>query len=666
MSRWAAALSTLLAASALGGSGGPASRAASDLDPAWTALSDCPGEPGCHAIVLLDETEWSNESNRSRYSYRRVLKVFTKEGVDRYGNIEVRSEVGGAEIRNLEGRTILPEGRRIDLDQKNVFVKYLRRGKRRIKVKGATFAGLVPGAIIEYSYDTILDPYSFVTEDRWDVQQEIPVLHSRYTLKQGPLTVGWRQAGMPGVKIEHVNPFKNVHRFSSERIPSLPREPHGGPVEALRARQHFFLPELQTRWLDEMVGRVAGNAGAFIDSPPGVAEKVKQLVAADDTPIVKVRKIYDFVQREIGTEDRRAGAEGEAAVKDAANAGDVLARGYGDEFERTLLFLALVKAAGMEHGFLMIASRLSGNLIRELPDETQFDSFAAAVKTGDSWTFYDPATRHCPFGMIAAEKEGGTFNAVLFTPQKGAGRPREGRIQILRTTVYDPWPFSLAAIPFSVAGKNVLLREATISLDAEGAADVEVSEQGTGQVDIERRGVFEGLDEQGRRTALLETVRAALPQAELVSASFADIDSFERPARIRYRLRVPAAASLAGDRLLITPSLFDAGRSNPFIEPARRTPVHFPYAHRSQETIRIELPAGYAPGDVPAPTVLRDPPFVFASSIASEEGRLVLTRRLDVEVAVSPVEQYPRLKAFFEKVQETDRVTIALSKGSGP
>jgi glucan biosynthesis protein len=44
------------------------------------------------------------------------------------------------------------------------------------------------------------------------------------------------------------------------------------------------------------------------------------------------------------------------------------------------------------------------------------------------------------------------------------------------------------------------------------------------------------------------------------------------------------------------------------------------------------------------------------------EGQVVFTRRLEIDAATWAAEEYPRLKAFFEKVQDADRQSLVLAR----
>jgi len=284
------------------------------------------------------------------------------------------------------------------------------------------------------------------------------------------------------------------------------------------------------------------------------------------------------------------------------------------------------------------------------------------VKTEIGWTFYDPAAKHCPFGMLSAEKEGGVNNAILLKPQKGMGAEAESLVQHLLLKTNRPAPYSIAAIPFSAAGKNVRLRDATVKFSADGSLEVIVSEQGSGLTDLEHRDDYERLDEEKRKEALGKTLRRAQPQAQLTSASFDDIGSFDKTATIKYSFKLSEAASGVADRIVVTPSLFSADQANPFSAATRRTPVHFPYARKTQEKIIIEVPEGYEAVELPAPTVVRDPPFVLMTSFATDGTKLIFNRRMEIDAAVWPVAEYPRLKAFFEKMQEADHQAVVLKR----
>ena len=620
-------------------------------------IKACPSEPGCSALILLDERELNNESGRTKYTSRRLIKFFTQEGIERYGQIETRAVIGGNDVRNMKGRTILPDGSEVRLTLDDIHLKWLKVGKRRIKVKSATFPGIVPGAIVEYSYDFLTEPNSYLTDTQWDIQQHLPILESRFILKQGKYDMGWSQGGSEPVKVEHASPFKNVNNFVARNVPSIPDEPFGPADGTLQARIQFGLPEVAKVWVGSLAGRYAGFLSTYLEGE-GIEAKAKELVGAETSPTIKLRRIYDFLQEKIGA----PAADDEEEEKPTKNAGEDLARGHGNEFERTMLFMALAKAAGIETGLLLIASRGNGKLRLDFNDDSQFDAYAVAAKTGQGWTFYDPAIRHLTFGMISPEKEGAPENAIMVQPNKDAGKLKSAVVQNLRYSYYVPGPYAVVGIPFSAAAKNVLKRETRVTIGDDGTGTVEVVRQGSGHVDLEHRRAYELLTEEERREALAERVREEMPSAELVSSEFADLDAFGKEARVKYTMSVPKLATIVGNRMIINPAVLQWSTANPFTAETRRTAVEFPYAYRNQDKVVIVVPEGYEAGELPGPVAVRDEPFVLTVSYAQAADQIVMTRRLDVNATVWPVEEYARLKAFSEKVHENNRLAITLTK----
>jgi len=620
-------------------------------------IKDCPSEPGCAALILLDERELNNESGRSKYTSRRLIKFFTAEGIEEYGQIDTYAVIGGREVRNMKGRTLLPDGTELRLTTDDIHLKWLKRGKLRIRVKSATFPGVVPGAIVEYSYDIVSEPNSYMTETLWDIQQDLPILESRFTLKHGKYTLDWSQGGSEPVKVEHSSPFKNVNYFMAKNVPSIPDEPYGPPDGTLQARMQFGLPEIAVNWVGSLAGYYAGEMWTFLQGE-GIEAKAKELVGTETYPAVKVRKIYDFLQEKIGS----PAADDEAEEKPAKNAGEVLARGQGNEWERSMLFMALARAAGIETRLLLIASRDNGKLEMDFYDESQFDAYAVAAKTGQNWTFYDPAIRHCVFGMISPEKEGGAGNAILIEPSKGAGKVATAVIQNLRYTHHVPVPFAVVGVPFSAASKNALKRETRVTIGEDGTGTVEVVRQGLGHVDLEHRRAYEKLTAEERREALANRVREEIPSADLVSSEFVDLESFGKEAQIKYTMSIPKLATVVGNRMIVSPFVHQSFLANPFTAETRRTPVLFPYASRIQDAVSIAIPEGYAVSALPDQVVVRDEPFVLTVAYTGGEKEITMSRRLDVNTAEWPVADYPRLKAFFEKVYEANRTAITLTK----
>ena len=155
-----------------------------------------------------------------------------------------------------------------------------------------------------------------------------------------------------------------------------------------------------------------------------------------------------------------------------------------------------------------------------------------------------------------------------------------------------------------------------------------------------------------------------MPRAEIASVTFEDIESFEKPATLRYKLKLPDAITTAGDRLILTPSLFDAGSPVIFTSEKRRTPVSLPHTQKTMERLTIEIPESYVVDKLPGPVSVKDGSLLLLTDCRESEGRLVFSRRVEIDPPYWALDQYPRLKAFLDKVKEADRQVVILRKGA--
>ena len=628
----------------------------------YASITDCPFEPGCPALVLLEELKLDNTYDHAQFRHRKVVKIFTQQGVDANADEVIENPSDAWTILAPTGGTTLPNGTFIPIGEANVSVKALRAGGRVwLRENLVRFPGVVPGAIVDCSWTEISNYPADFTRFIWSVQREIPVLKSTLQIIQGDVRFSGIDAGLQRFKVDFSNP-KGEGYFVARNIPSLRTELQSPPSDLLRFRIHFFLAELEKDWLGEVAGIAAGKAGAFIDRTPAVAAKVAKLVAPGDPPLTKLKTIYRFVQENIGTEEKRPESIGEEKRGRDINADDTLARGYGNEQERTFIFLAMSKAAGLESALLLVASRSRGILSAGTPDWSQFDTFAAAVRIGTDWTYYDPATKHCAFGMVAPEKENLGANALLIAPRKGAGATRQVRLSNRIFIRHELEPYHLVSVPNSAVARNTMNRETHLRLLEDGAAEAEVTESGTGLVDLEYRRRYELLDETDRRAAFTAELTQAQPLARLTSVAFEDVESYEKPATLRYRFTIPGLVSELGTRLILSPSIFDSLRPNQFSAETREASIVFPHTLKRHDRVVIQAPEGYEAEALPERLVIQEGPLMYACFFSRELDSIVFTRHEEIDTIVLSAADYPRLKAFSQKVQQADRQVLTFTR----
>ncbi|MGH9866661.1 MAG: DUF3857 domain-containing protein [Candidatus Polarisedimenticolia bacterium] len=612
-----------------------------ELDPAHAALPDCPHDPGCPALVLLDDTLVTNESQRARVSKHRAVKLFTAAGVSRFADVTLFSLAGQDNIRNLRGSTILPDGRVIELSLDDVHVKTaLKRGRTRVRMKSASFPKAVPGAIVEYSFDVLTEHAADYVGYQWDIQESVPVLMSRLELRPGKVPITWLQLGSEPIRIDHQHPYKHVHFFKATDVPALPAEPLGPPDDAWRARVHFHHSYARRSWTHSYGFALQKKLDAFMKKKTLVVARMQEPGMIGKTKMETVGAVYRLVQESILPDADEGSVE--------STGDDVLSRGRGSELERTMLFVALLTEAGIDSGVAAVASREQAPLDLSIPDFDQLDAFVAVVQEDGRFTFYDPATRYCPFGMVAPDKQSETPNALLVMQ-------REGQLSM---------PI---VVPVTPASRNVLTRDVTGRVEPDGSGRFEVKEEGEGLMDLELRTRYAGLDDAARLAALETSLKEAMPAARLESATFENMATSRGRPRVQYGFVVPGASSPAGGKIVI--------RSYPFVDsitrdlstPGRRTPVRFDYPRKTVERLALAIPEEHAVHETPPPLVVRDGPLSLITACVQEEGQVICSRRTEIDAAGWPAQDYPRLKSFLDRIREADGQTLILErKGDNP
>ena len=639
---------------------------AGKIDPAHLALKDCPDRKGCPALVLLDETTLNNEPVRARLSYHRQIKIFTEAGADQYGTFEIFEEIGSDAIRDVKGRTILPDGSSVGLNHSQITIKTAyKSGKTRIRIWKGRFPSVAPGAIVEYSYDNVTATPGYYTGFLWSVQQDIPVLSTTFTLKHGKTQFHWAETGADPTPIRHTSEFENADEFFAGNVPALPLEPLGPPAHTWTKRVHFHPEGLQNSWLPTVAVIIGGGAGRMMATSVASSTKAKELTTGAETPQEKAQRIYAFVQGTIS----EPSSMGDHML--ASDVDEVLQRGYGTDYERTILFISLLQHAGLKAELLAVVGRDWATLDPFLPDPDQFDSWATSVLIGAVWRYADPATRNLPFGELAPGKENVVANALpIKAVAGGVSRDVQGIVALLGPIVFGSEssfdPNSLVTIPVTPAARNLTMREAVVRIEASGAARLEVTEGSLGQAALEARRLHADATPQERSDRLEHEVGRRFPGARLLEARFEGFDNPAQKATIIYAADLPSFATSAPGRLLIVPSVFP-GQAHPFATTERRTPVTLPRTVKTVDRIRFALPEGYEIRERPEPVRLQDGPLLFETWFDDDEqGGVVFTRRLEIGQIVWPPADYGRLRAFHEAVVAADRLSLSLWLSANP
>jgi hypothetical protein len=155
---------------------------------------------------------------------------------------------GRRRVRDIEGRTIAPDGRITELRDQDVFERTIVQTSG-LKVRAKTFVlpAAVPGSIIEYRWREIRDD-TIANYLELPFQREVPVHEAHYHLK--PLDVrdiGYRMRTQ-GFNLSSlpvpVREDGGYYRIVARNLPALKKEPYMPPESSLKACMLVFYADL--------------------------------------------------------------------------------------------------------------------------------------------------------------------------------------------------------------------------------------------------------------------------------------------------------------------------------------------------------------------------------------------------------------------------------------
>jgi len=331
-----------------------------------------PLAPGAPAVILYRQVDRDDNGLTPHEDNYIRIKILTEEG-RKYGDVEIPFFKESEDIIHIHARTIHSDGSIVEFDGKT-FDKSLQatRGARYM-AKTFTLPAVQVGSIIEYFFtDDLHEDNSrnvLVYGSTWLLSSNLFTKNARFSLKPYShsgsfmhLRWVWRDLP-PGASPKQGS--DSVVRMDASNIPAFQEEDFMPPANELKARVDFIysddLPVKDaTEYWKNFDKKQNGRLENFVGKRKAMEDAVAQIVAPGDPPEVKLRKIYDRVQQirnksyELRKTEQESKRQNEKPIE---NVEELWKRGYGDGSQLTWLYLALVRAAGMEAYGCLVSDR---------------------------------------------------------------------------------------------------------------------------------------------------------------------------------------------------------------------------------------------------------------------------------------------------------------------
>lgn len=618
------------------------------VNPEELKMTGDPKAPGAPAIILYRQVDRDDNGRTSHEDNYYRVKILTEEG-RKYADVEIPFAKGRNDVSGIRARTIKPDGSIRDFDGK-VFEKTIEKS-RGSKYLAKTFSlpEVQPGSIIEYYYSYDLEE-GIIFDSNWILTDELFTKSAKFSLKPySNFNLRWTSNSLPaGTSMPKEGP-DHIVRLEAHDIPAFQREDFMPPENEVKSRVNFIysqdFPESDANRFWKQVGKKKNGAlEGFLGKRKAMEEAVGQIVSPNDAPEVKLRKIYDRVQKIRNTSYEIRKTEQEAQrdkEKSATNVEEVWKRGYGDGVQLTWLYLALVRAAGFEAYGCWVSDRRQYFFTPVTMQPEKLDANVVLVKLNGKDLYFDPGAEFTPFGLL------------IWTETGTPGLRLDG----------DGGTWITTTLPESA--ESQILRNAKLKLSDTGDLEGKLTVTYTGLEGMYRRLEVRNEDEVERKKFLEDELKEQIPAAaELELTNKPDWASSETPLVAELDVKIPGWVSSAGKRAVLPVGFFAADEKRVFEHAQRVHPIYFEYPHEKIDDVTIELPTGWQVSSVPAPQTKDAKVVLYDLKMESSNGTVRVTRKLNIDLLLLEQKYYAALRNFFQTVRTGDEEQILLQPGT--
>jgi hypothetical protein len=619
-----------------------------------------PKAPGA-AAVYLNLQEVTDDPLHFHSFYARV-KILQEKGKE-LATVEIPYERSSFKVTDIRGRTIHADGTIIPLVGMPEDLLSAKVSDRQYGRKVFTLPSVEVGSIIEYSYETRYDDDHY-SSPFWQIQREYFVHKAHYAFT--PFR-GFLKGGLNATNESLVDSHGNtVHsliwtgllpkegqvvsdalgRYSVDLsdVPPIPQEEWMPPLRSVLYHILFYYRSASSPgdyWLSE-AKRWAKGVDHFAESTKPIQVAVAGIVAPGDSDLDKARKLYKAVQALDNTDFSRTRSKAELkqlGLHVAKRAEDTWSQKSGSSEDIALLYLAMLRAAGLTAYDMKVVDRDEGVFAPDYLSFDQLDDDIVILSTGGSEVYLDPGEKMCPFQLLHWTHAGATG-----VRQMAAGQ-------------------GLASTPFVSYKTNSLTRIADITLDAHGAVTGDISLVMAGQEAMRWRQSALRTDADELKKSFDRWLQTLLPEG--VEGHLDHFIGMEDPDK-----NLLAICKLAGTlgtatakRLLVPGFFFQTRQREPFVEEATRLePVDMHFGERMSDKVTYHFPSLLAveglPQDLKIPW---EGKAVYVTKSSAGENEVTIGDELVRGFTVLPPGEYANLRGFYQKVAAADQEQLVFA-----
>jgi hypothetical protein len=621
-----------------------------------------PKAPGA-AAVYLNISEIANDPLHYQSFYCRI-KVLGEKGKE-LATVEVPYLKGNWKVEDIRARTIHPDGSIIPLNVKPEDLLSEKSGDKQFGRMVFTLPSVEVGSILEYIYMLRYDDNEF-SSPRWEVQRPYFVhsAHFQFTPFKAFMPSGtpgtdtgmylvdsrgrtinclaWWPLLPAGVTVK--TSVNGSYTVDVTDVPAIPDEDWMPPIESFLYKVRFYyLPAttLSEFWLNESK-YWSKDVDKFAEPSKAIKEAVDGLVAPGDSELVKAQKLYAAVQALDNTDYTRKKSESELKqlkLKEAKHAEDTLAQKSGSSEDIAMLYLAMLRAAGLTAYANKVVDRDRGVFDPSYMDIDQLDTTVVILDTGGHEMVLDPGEKMCPFETVNWRH----------SDARGIGQSAKG--------------FAITTTPMQTYKDNTINRIGDLTLDSHGGITGSFNIVMTGQAALRWRQEALRTDDAEMKKQFDKGLEEIVPDGvEAHIDHFLGMDQSDQ--NLIAMVKVTGTLGTATSKRVMLPGFFFQTRTHqPFVnEEKRLEPVDMRYGDRVTDQVTYHLPPGMTVEGAPQDASLSWPGHaIFIAKSKTDAGQITIANSLAVAFTEAKPEEYQDLRGFYQKVAGATQQEVVLS-----
>ncbi len=533
-----------------------------------------------------------------------------------------------------------------------------------------TLPSVEVGSILEYYYQLHYDQNSFMSP-YWEIQRPYYVhkAHFTFTPYGDFMPGGQNGGGQSGDSLLHllvdehgdrVNtlvwwpvlpPGVTVKTESTGRytvdisdVPPMPDEEWMPPVQNFRYKVLFYYKSasnVDDFWVAELK-RWSKDVDRFAETAKSIHEAVNGLIAPGDGDLEKARKLYKAVQALDNTDFSRRKGEAELKqlrLKVAKRAEDTWSQKSGSSEDIALLYLAMVRAAGLNAKAMKVVDRQKGIFDPSYLSVSQLNATIVILDVGGKEIVLDPGQKMCPFQTVHWRHS----NAGGFLQGSDGRTPKTS--------------------PAQAYTDNKLARSGDIVLDGRAAVTGTLRFSMTGQEALYWRQLTLGYDEDEVKKQFDRWIATMVPDG--VEAHIDHFQGLDDPDVILVAaIKAQGTLGMTTSKRVLLPGFFFETRGHhPFVgQEKRQEPVDMHYGELVSDQVAYHLPPGLAVEGAPQDAKISWPEHaMLVTKTVSAPGQIVIARTLALAFTFAMPNEYSDLRGFYQKVAAADRQQVVLT-----